>query len=195
MSMRVNGKRYVPAKSVDGEPFTSQRIQTRLRVVSDLIYRSFDDWHENRPIFVCVLKGAFILYADLVRKFGNMKVPDPTIGFVKTSSYIANRIQADDIEVTYWDVDINVSGSNVVLIDDICETGRTLKCVKEYALGRGAASVKSFTLLDKPNRRACDIELDWAGFEVPSDLWAVGYGMDDNHELRTFNNIMECVEE
>lgn len=127
-----------------------------------------------------VLKGSFIFAADLIRALHEAGVVS-TVEFITISSYGAGKTSGD-IKLLH-DVDSDIKGRDILLIDDILESGRTLKYVRDLLLARGAGRVLIAALLDKKMRRQTDIEADFVGFSCP-DEFVVGYGMDAGHAFR-----------
>ena len=131
-------------------------------------------------LVVSVLKGSFIFAADLIRAMHDAGI-EPDVEFIMISSYGAGTT-GGEIKLLR-DIDSDVSGRDLLLVDDILESGKTLKFTRELMLSRGAASVSIAVLLDKRMRRTSDIEPDHVGFDCP-DYFVVGYGMDVGHAFR-----------
>ena len=125
-------------------------------------------------LVVSVLKGSFIFAADLIRAMHGAGLA-PEIEFILVSSYGAGTTSGE-VKVLR-DIDASVAGRDVLVIDDILESGKTLKFTRDLFLGRGARSVRIAVLLDKRGRRQIELEADFVGFECP-DRFVVGYGMD-----------------
>jgi hypoxanthine phosphoribosyltransferase len=156
--------------------FTAEAIAARnLELAREIASREFHDL-----IVVSVLKGSFIFAADLIRAMHGAGL-SPEVEFILISSYGAGT-QSGEVKILR-DVDSAVAGRDVLIIDDILESGKTLKFVRDLVLGRGAKSVSVAVLLDKRKRRQTDIEADFVGFECP-DRFVVGYGMDAAHAFR-----------
>ncbi|CTQ57064.1 Hypoxanthine phosphoribosyltransferase [Roseibium album] len=139
---------------------------------------------ESKPqdlLVVAVLKGSFIFAADLVRAMHRAGL-EPEMEFIHLSSYGAGTEGSDTIRVLR-DVESNVENRDIVLVDDILESGRTLSFARERLKERGARSVKIAALLDKPERRKAAISADYVGFTCP-EKFVVGYGMDMGHAWR-----------
>ena len=135
----------------------------------------------NRDLLVIsVLKGSFIFAADLIRAMHDAGA-EPEVEFIMISSY-GTGTTSGEIKLLR-DIDNDVSGRDLLLIDDILESGKTLKFVSELMLSRGAASVSVAVLLDKRMRRTSNIDPDYVGFDCP-DYFVVGYGMDVAHAFR-----------
>ena len=145
-------------------------------------------------LIVAILKGSFVFAADLLRALYEAGV-SPEVDFMSLSSYGAGTTSRGQVTILR-DVETVIPGRAVVLVDDIFESGRTLAFAKDLMVARGAASVHSCVLLDKPGHRQADIEADLVGFECP-DLFVVGYGMDVAHAFRElpFVGIVEQKED
>ncbi|WP_420413007.1 hypoxanthine phosphoribosyltransferase [Roseibium sp.] len=134
----------------------------------------------ERLLVVAVLKGSFIFAADLVRAMHRVGL-EPEMEFIHLSSYGAGT-ESQDIRILR-DVESDVNGRDIILVDDILESGRTLAFAKDRLMNRGAKSVQIAALLDKPERRKAAISADYVGFTCP-DKFVVGYGMDMGHAWR-----------
>ena len=130
------------------------------------------DYADKRPLFVAVLKGSVIFLADLLRHLDM----DLDVDFVAARSYGDGTVSSGRLEITK-ELDADIAGRNVVLIEDIVDTGVTISQLVQAFKARGPASVTVCALLDKPSRRTVDVVLDYVGFEIP-DRFVVGYGMD-----------------
>ncbi|WP_186419154.1 hypoxanthine phosphoribosyltransferase [Bosea sp. CS1GBMeth4] len=132
-------------------------------------------------LVVAVLKGSFMFVADLIRAMHRAGMA-PQVEFVHLSSYRAATVSSGQVEILR-DVQSDVRGRHVLLVDDILESGRTLAFAKDLLAARGAARVSTAVLLEKPGKRAVNIQADYVGFECP-DYFVVGYGMDVAHSYR-----------
>lgn len=132
-------------------------------------------------LVVAVLKGSFMFVADLIRAMHRAGMA-PQVEFVHLSSYRSATISSGQVEILR-DVQSDVRGRHVLLVDDILESGRTLAFAKDLLAARGAARVSTAVLLEKPGKRAVNIAADFVGFECP-DYFVVGYGMDVAHSYR-----------
>ncbi len=126
-------------------------------------------------LFISILKSSFIFSADLVRALFEAGVA-PEIDFIALSSYGMSKKSSGTVEIVR-DITIDVDNRDVVIVDDILESGHTLKFAKTLFEERGAKSVRTVTLLDKPVNRKVDIQADFSGF-VCDDVFVIGYGMD-----------------
>ena len=129
---------------------------------------------------IAVLKGSFVFAADLIRAM-HARGHQPEVEFITLSSYGAGT-EAGEVRILR-DIDTDPAGRDVLLIDDILESGNTLKFAADLMRERGAASVSIAVLLDKHSRRRAEIEPDHVGFDCP-DHFVVGYGMDVGHAFR-----------
>ncbi|WP_436643772.1 hypoxanthine phosphoribosyltransferase [Microbaculum sp. FT89] len=134
-----------------------------------------------RPLVIAILKGSFVFAADLLRALYTAGL-SPEVEFMSLSSYGAGTESSGRVTVLR-DIDSDVKGRTVILVDDILESGRTLAYAKDLLAARGADTVLTCVLLDKPGKRAADIDPDFVGFSCP-DLFVVGYGMDVAHAFR-----------
>lgn len=132
-------------------------------------------------LVVAVLKGSFVFTADLIRALSRHGVDWP-MDFITLSSYGEGTASSGTVRLTR-DVNEDVAGRSVLLIDDILESGRTLSFARDLFRQRGASQVWLCALLDKPGRRTSPIEADFAGFKV-GDEFVVGYGLDHAHRHR-----------
>ena len=136
------------------------------------------------PVFVGVLKGAAIFMADLIRR----AALDLATDFISISAYDASGGQSGVVRIVK-DLDLDVNGRDVVLIEDIVDTGLTLNYLRTSLAQRGPASLRVVTLLDKAVRRIVPVPLEYVGFEVP-DLFVLGYGLDFQGRYRNLTDIV-----
>ena len=151
-------------------------LQRRVEELGQAITETYSD--EDPPLLVCVLKGAFVFLADLTRQMHVRHEVD----FMETSSYGA-RTKSSGVVRILLDLERNIEGRHVLIVEDIVDSGRTLKYVTRNLQTRNPASVRVCTLLNKPSRRVMDVPIDFAGFEVP-DEFVIGYGLDFDEEYR-----------
>lgn len=158
---------------------TRQQIQQR---VSELGMEISRDFAGQTVVLVGVLKGAALFVADLARVI----TVDCTFDFLAVSSY--GMATCSSAVRLIKDVDQPIDGKNVVLVEDILDTGRTLSYLKTVLLAQRPATLKIAALLDKPERRLCQIEADYVGFTIPN-RFVVGYGMDFAEHYRNLPDI------
>ena len=132
-------------------------------------------------LVVAVLKGSFMFAADLLRAMHRVGL-SPQVEFVHLSSYRTGTVSSGQVEILR-DVQSEVRGRDVLLVDDILESGRTVVFAKDLLMARGATRVLTAVLLEKPGKRAVTIDADFVGFTCP-DAFVVGYGMDAAHAFR-----------
>lgn len=133
------------------------------------------------PLVVAVLKGSFMFAADLIRAMHRAKAT-PQVEFIHLSSYGAATVSSGNVTILR-DVESDVAGRDVLIVDDILESGRTLSFAKDLLIARGARRVMVAVLLEKAGKRAVRIDADFVGFVCP-DVFVVGYGMDVAHNFR-----------
>ena len=137
---------------------------------------------ETRDLLVvAVLKGSFMFAADLIRALHRAGL-SPQVEFIHLSSYRKGNVSSGNVAILR-DVESEVRGRDVLLIDDVLESGRTLAFAKDLLAARGARRVLTAVLLEKPGKRAVTIDADFIGFSCP-DVFVVGYGMDVAHSYR-----------
>ena len=132
-------------------------------------------------LVVAVLKGSFMFAADLIRALHRTGL-SPQVEFVHLSSYRAGMVSSGQVTILR-DVESDVRGRDVLLVDDILESGRTAAFAKDLLMARGAKQVRTAVLLEKPGKQAVNIKADFVGFTCP-DVFVVGYGMDVAHSFR-----------
>ena len=134
-------------------------------------------------LVVAILKGAFIFAADLIR---SISIP-LEIDFVRVASYGSSTCSSGEIKLSK-DLETSVVDKNVLLVEDIVDTGGTLAWLKEHLQGRGAASIRTCALIDKRERRVKEVEIDYSGFQL-SKGFLVGYGLDYDEQYRHLPDI------
>ena len=172
MSIRTYADRDIQSTLISQE-----RLQARVREMGAEITRKF---RNEPPIMVCILKGAFVFFADLIRC---VDLP-VRIDFMAASSYGGGTESSGEVHVVK-DLPMDITGRNIMLVEDIIDSGRTLAYLKRLLESRNAKKVYITTLLDKPSRRAPEINInvDYKGFEVP-DQFVIGWGMDYDQRYR-----------
>lgn len=157
-------------------------IASEIKKTGEWINRQYRD----KPIlFVSILKGGFVFLADLIR---TVSIPCE-VGFMCAQSYYSGTSSSGIVNIT-MDLEQDVSGYHVIIVEDIIDTGRTLKDVAELIRARNPLSLKIVTLLDKPSGRIAEIDADISLFTIP-DLFVVGYGLDCGEIYRNLPYIAE----
>lgn len=157
----------------------SSEIQQRVKELSAEIVK---DYRDEDVIFVCILKGAVRLLVDLAR---NIDIP-VTFDFMEVSSYKGSR-STGIVRITK-DLKNPIDGKNILIVEDILDTGLTLSYIKRMLKTRNPKSVKICTLLNKKDARIVDVKLDYFGFAIPNKF-VVGYGLDYKERYRNLNYI------
>ena len=152
-------------------------------IVKQLAQQISRDYRDKELILVCILKGAFMFLSDLVR---HLQIP-VRIDFVRLASYGAGMKTSGRIEITK-DVELPLEGNDVLIVEDIVDSGRTLLFLRERLILANPRSVGICALLDKKARREVEIEVDYVGREV-DDVFVVGYGIDFNESYRSLPEI------
>ena len=147
------------------------------RKVSEMGRQISADYAGKEPVFVGVLKGCFIFMSDLMR---NVDI-NCTMDFMAVSSY-SGTSTTGAVKINK-DLSEDIEGRDVIIVEDILDSGITLSYLKGYLLNRKPASIKIATLMDKPARRRAEVYADYSCFEVP-DAFVVGYGLDYNEKYR-----------
>lgn len=136
------------------------------------------DYNGKNPLVVCVLKGSVITVADLLR---SISIPCE-IDFISASSYGSGTVSSGTLKITK-DLNVPITGRDVIIVEDIIDTGVTLSKLAEMLRQREPSSLKICTLLDKPDRRVISVTPDYIGCRIP-DEFVVGYGLDYNEKYR-----------
>lgn len=164
--------------------YSKEEIERTVRRLARQIESEFEG---EEIIFVCLLKGAFVFASDLVRHVQNPSVID----FMRVASYGCGMESAGTVTIKK-DLEVSVEGKNVVIVEDIIDSGLTLKCIKELLSQRNPKTLRICALLDKRARREVEIEGDYVGFDI-EDGFVVGYGIDFAEYYRNLPDI--CVVE
>ncbi len=158
----------------------SEQIATRVKELGDEITR---DYKGESVLMVAILRGAVVFFADLVKSVDL----DVRFDFMVVSSYGSSSTSSGEVRIVK-DISQPIEGKNVILVEDIIDTGNTLKNLRKMLLTRNPKSLKIASLLDKPSRRKVEIEGDYVGFEVPNEF-VVGYGLDYAEKYRNLPEI------
>ncbi|HWV95256.1 MAG TPA: hypoxanthine phosphoribosyltransferase [Vicinamibacterales bacterium] len=153
---------------------SQDQLQQRITALAQEISKD----HPNGVHMVCVLKGAFMFLADLVRAM----TCEVTLDFMAVSSYGLSTRSSGQVRVLK-DLDTAVDGRSVIIVEDIVDTGLTLTYLQAVLRARGPRTLKTACLLSKPSRRQTDVAVDYVGFTI-DDLFVVGYGLDSGERYR-----------
>ena len=159
---------------------SSERLQAR---IDELAAEIAADYADTRPVLVCVLKGAVLFIADLVRRLPF----DLEIEFMAVSSY-GKSTESSGVVRILKDLETDIEGRHVLIIEDVIDSGLTLQYLMRSLGARGPASLEIATLLSKPSRRTAELVCRYTGFEIP-DEFVVGYGLDHAEKYRNLSYI------
>ena len=164
---------------------TEAEITARVNKLAHNITATYKD--TNQLVVVGLLRGSFIFISDLVRSV-NLPVE---VDFMTVSSY-GNATRSSGQVRILKDLETNIKGRDVLIVEDIVDTGHTLNQVRDILQTREPASLKICTLLNKPSRREVDVPIDWVGFDIP-DAFVIGYGIDYAQQGRNLPHIWQVV--
>ena len=164
------------------ELYSKIKIKERIKELGLEITNNYD--RDDEIIIICLLKGAFIFVSDLVREIDR----DIKIEFMNVGSYGENTVSSGQVNILS-DISIDIKDKNVIIIDDIIDTGHTLNEIRKILEKRHPKKLELCTLLDKKEGRKINIDVDYIGFECPNKF-VVGYGMDAASKYRNLSNIV-----
>lgn len=173
---------------IGGLLLSEEELKNKVRELGERITA---DYRGKELIAVCVLKGAVIFLSDLVREIGsevNVK-----IDFLAISSYGASTKSSGVVQIQK-DLSLDISGKDVLIVEDILDTGLSLSYIKKILEERHPASLAVCVLLDKPERRKQPVDVEYTGFSIP-DEFVIGYGLDYNERFRHLSSIHIAVPE
>ncbi len=157
------------------ELLSEEKVDNRIREIGEQISR---DYAGRNVHLVCVLKGGSFFMCELAKR---IKVP-VSMDFMSVSSY-GGETKSSGVVKIVKDLDEPLKDKNVIVVEDIVDSGRTLSYLLEMLRDRGPASLRLCTLLDKPDRRVVDVNVNYTGFQIP-DEFVVGYGLDYDQKYR-----------
>ncbi len=161
---------------------SKEQIARRVKELGEQISR---DYEGESITFVCTLRGGCVFFADLIREISG----DVEIDFIAVSSYGAGTKTSGEVKMVK-DLSSPIKGKNIIVVEDIIDTGVTLSYLKRLLASREPKSLKICSLLDKPSRRKLEFEGDYIGFVIENE-YVVGYGLDYNQKLRHLPEV--CV--
>lgn len=162
-------------KDIESVLFSEKEIENIVNILANQIEK---DYNNKDFIMVGLLKGSVAFMADLMKKI-NL---DFSIDFMVVSSYGGGTQSTGRVNVLK-DISQSVEGKEILIVEDIIDSGNTLNFIKKYLTVKGAKSIKLCTLFDKPDRRTADITVDYVGVKIP-DVFIVGYGLDYDEKYR-----------
>ncbi len=164
---------------------SEEEIKERVKVLASQISA---DYRGREVVFIGILKGAFIFLADLVRA---VDLPDVKIDFVRLASYGKSDTSSGEVQITK-DIELSIQGKDVIVVEDIVDTGYTLAYFRDVLKLHEPRSVRICCLIDKAERREVEIEIHYCGFKIPKGF-LVGYGLDFAEKYRHLPAIYEVV--
>lgn len=153
---------------------SEEKLQERITEIANKIHEEYKD---GEITFICILKGSIFFTVELAKRIPN----DINFEFIRVSSYHGEN--STGVIKMKVDLQGEIKGKDVIVIEDIIDTGRTLSYLKEYLKSKEPKSIKICSLLDKKERRVCEMEADYVGFDIP-DKFVVGYGLDVDEKYR-----------
>lgn len=162
--------------------FSESLIQNKISILSKHISK---DYKQSNLVLICVLKGSYLFFSDLVKQIEIEN--EPEIDFIQLSSYGSQMESSGKITIKK-EIDIDVEGKDVLIIEDIIDTGLTIKYLCNYFFPKKCKSIKFCTLLQKPSKMKFETKIDYVGFMI-EDHFVIGYGLDYNEKYRTLPNI------
>lgn len=164
---------------------TEDQIKNRIKELGKKIS---EDYKGKDLLLIGILKGSVPFLCSLMWEIDNEKL---AIDFMDVSSYGSETESSGDVKILK-DIDSSIKGRNVLIVEDIVDTGRTMNKLLEMLNTREPASLKVCTLLDKPSRRVCDVKIDYIGFEI-ENRFVAGFGLDDDQYMRQLKYIGEVI--
>ena len=163
-----------------------QKVESRIKELAKEIEKDY----AGEEVCVGLLKGSVIFLSDLVKEIETPVIID----FMNVSSYGSETVSSGDVKILK-DTDLDLRGKNVLIVEDIIDTGLTLEYVIDYFKKvKGVKTIKTCTLLSKPDRRRVQVDVDYIGFEVP-DKFIIGYGLDYDQKYRNLPYIAVVIPE
>lgn len=162
-------------KDLENVMFTQEELHARVREIGQELTREYAG---KSPILLCIMKGSLVFTADLMRE---INLPC-TLEHITLSSYRAMATEPGALDMRE-PFELDITGRDIIVIEDILDTGRTLSFVMQLLKKQNPASLKLVVLLDKPSRRVAPVEADLVGFTIP-DAFVVGYGLDYDQKYR-----------
>ena len=176
----ISKDKIVVGKEVFSEYLSEKTIQSRIKELADTISK---DYEGKVPVFIGVLNGSFIFMSDLVKNIGI----DCEIDFFKLSSYGDEKISSGNVKLVK-ELNFDVNGRDLIIVEDIVDSGLSIKFIEELISTHHPMSMKVVSLLVKPNSLRYDVKIDYIGFEIPSKF-VIGFGLDYAQKYRNLRSI------
>ncbi|HLL61178.1 MAG TPA: hypoxanthine phosphoribosyltransferase, partial [Candidatus Nitrosocosmicus sp.] len=158
---------------------SAEEIDGRLEEISEEINTKYKD---QELVIIAIMKGSYILLADLTRKLHKKGLTNFIVDFIDIKSYGSSTESSREPQIIK-DVEISLKDKNVLLVEDILDTGHTLNTVYQLIKNKFVSSIKTFALISKPERREVEFEAEYVGFVIPN-IWIQGYGLDTDEKGR-----------
>ncbi len=168
---------------------SKEKIEKKVKELASNVFR---DYPEGNLVLIGILDGAYVLMADLTRELFNLGLKNFEVAFFGVTSYGSGRESSKRPEITK-DLNINIAGRDVLIVEDIIDSGFSLDFIIKTLNLRNPKSLKILSLLSKPSRREADIKIDYLGFEI-ENVWVEGYGMDTDHKGRGNPDIIKIAD-
>ena len=162
-------------KDIENVLISEEELQNKIKELGESLATEYQD---EFPLMICVLKGAMPFMADLIKRMDSYVELD----FMDVTSYGNATVSSGEVKIVK-DLNTSVEGRDIIIVEDIIDSGLTLSYLVDLFKYRKAKSIKIVTLLDKPSGRKVDLKADYVGFEVP-DAFVVGYGLDYAEKYR-----------
>lgn len=169
--------------------YSQAEIEKRVAEVAKDVAK---DYQGKNPIFIGILNGSFIVMADLTRAVYKEGLKDVEVDFLSVSSY-GSGTEYSGKSTVRSDIKKDISGRDILIVEDIIDTGHTLQFIKEYLEKKNPKSVKIFAMLDKKEKREVDVPVDYIGFTLSGTPWVEGYGLDGGEYGRGRSDIAEKI--
>ena len=171
----MRGENSLESSKRERTLYSRDQIDSRVKELGEIISKEYAG---KKLLVVSLLRGSFIFAADLVRE---ISIP-VEVDFMTTASYGHSEISSGNVEIVH-DIRADIDGKEILIVDDIIDSGYTLEKVKNYLSEKKPNSVKICVMLDKPSRRRVELEPDFVGFSIP-DVFIVGYGLNYGDHYR-----------
>lgn len=159
------------------------------QMVASMAMKISKEYQGRDLVLIAVMKGSLIFTSDLMR---HLTIP-MAFGTITVSSYGSGTVSKGEVKIVH-DADVDVKDKDVIIVEDLIDTGRTLRYLKDFLELRGPRSVKICVAFDKPSRRQTEVEVEYIGLEIP-DVFVVGYGLDYNEKYRNLPELCSLKEE
>jgi hypoxanthine phosphoribosyltransferase len=169
--------------------YTREQVQEK---VQELAEKIATDYKGKKPVLIGILNGAFIVMADLTRALYEKGLTDVEVGFMSVSSYGTGTQYSGETKVVQ-DIKKEITGKDVLVVEDIVDTGHTLTFIKKHLEGKNPASLKILAFLDKKEKREVEVSVDYIGFTIQGTPWIEGYGLDGGEFGRGRPSIAEKI--